>query len=147
MKLLVCGDRNWSNRQFIMDVIQRIEWGSPALTVIHGGCRGADTLAESICDEMDLFSEVYQADWKKHGKAAGPIRNQQMLTDGKPDVVIAFHPSIETSKGTGGMVKLARDAGLPVAVFTGSETPSRVDDKVADVLGSLAVRLETQRRM
>lgn len=134
MRLLVCGDRNWLSRQFIMNTIMVFEWNAFDLAVIHGGCRGADLLAGSVCDEMGICTEVYPADWQKHGKAAGPIRNQQMLTDGKPDVVIAFHPSIETSRGTGGMVKLARDAGLPVAVFTGSETVDQVSEKVTGSL-------------
>lgn len=40
----------------------------------------------------------FPAKWNEHGKAAGPIRNQQMLTEGKPDVVFAFHDDIASSK-------------------------------------------------
>jgi hypothetical protein len=54
--------------------------------------------------------EVYRADWAKHGRSAGPIRNQRMLSDGKPDKVMAF----PGGRGTRGMIALARAAGVEV---------------------------------
>ena len=57
--------------------------------------------------------ECYPADWDRHGKAAGPIRNQRMIDTGV-DLVVAFHDDLEHSKGTGHMVKIARLHGRPV---------------------------------
>ena len=57
---------------------------------------------------------AYPADWNKYHKAAGPIRNQQMLTEGKPTLVLAFHDNITASKGTRDMVKRSLKGGLPV---------------------------------
>jgi len=54
--------------------------------------------------------DVYMADWEGLGRKAGPIRNQQMLVEGKPDLVVAF----PGGKGTAGMVTLPRDAGVDV---------------------------------
>jgi hypothetical protein len=54
----------------------------------------------------------YPADWQKHGKAAGPIRNRQMLEDGKPDLVIAF----SGGRGTANMISQARAAGVKVLI-------------------------------
>lgn len=51
------------------------------------------------------------ADWRWHGKAAGPIRNKQMLDQHSPDLVIAF----PGGRGAANMVALARAAGVPVA--------------------------------
>jgi hypothetical protein len=62
--------------------------------------RGADTLAGIIAEQIGLQVEVYPADWNRHGQAAGPIRNQQMLDQGRPDIVLAFHANISQSKGT-----------------------------------------------
>lgn len=56
--------------------------------------------------------------WKDHGKAAGPIRNQLMLDDFKPDLVVAF----PGGKGTADMVKKAQDAGVTV-ILVGSSFP------------------------
>ena len=60
---------------------------------------------------------VYPADWKKYGRAAGPIRNLQMLDNGKPDICYAFHDCIEKSKGTKDMVNRCKANGLTVNVI------------------------------
>jgi hypothetical protein len=54
--------------------------------------------------------DVYVAQWKKHGRAAGPIRNQRMLDEGKPDLVVAF----PGGRGTADMIRRAERAGVPV---------------------------------
>jgi hypothetical protein len=53
---------------------------------------------------------MFPADWEKYGKAAGPIRNQQILVEGKPDLVVAF----QGGRGTANMVSRAQQAGVPV---------------------------------
>lgn len=52
----------------------------------------------------------YPADWEKHGRAAGPIRNEKMLIVGTPDMVLAF----PGGRGTADMIRKAEAAGLPV---------------------------------
>lgn len=80
------------------------------LTIIQGGAKGADTIAADFATVNWLSEEEYPADWEQHGKAAGFIRNKQMLEEGKPDLVIAF----PGGKGTANMVELAKKAGIPV---------------------------------
>ncbi len=119
MKILVCGDRNWSNRQFIYGYLYRLtkfEYRD-RIVIIEGEARGADTMARDWAELNGVKFEPYPADWKLHGKAAGPIRNRQMLS-AKPDMVIAFHNDIGSSKGTRHMVTIARAAGIPVTVVT-----------------------------
>lgn len=59
----------------------------------------------------------FPADWKTHGRAAGPTRNRQMLQEGDPDLIVAFPKTIlEASRGTRNMVEQARKLGLPVIV-------------------------------
>jgi len=62
-------------------------------------------------------AEVHRADWKKYGRAAGPIRNKQMVELGA-DLCLAFpdHPKGHGSRGTWNCVKLAQQAGIPVLV-------------------------------
>jgi hypothetical protein len=64
-------------------------------------------------DKM-LKVERYRADWAKHGRAAGPIRNKQMLEEGKPDLVVAF----PGGQGTANMMSQVREAGVRVMAIT-----------------------------
>ena len=66
----------------------------------------------------NYFAEVYVADWKIYGKSAGPRRNQKMLDDGKPTIVIAFHNDIDNSKGTADMIARAKKLGIPTEILT-----------------------------
>lgn len=111
MKVLACGDRNWDDLEGIRAVL---DFMGPSDTLIHGNARGADSLAHFAASELGCTIETYTADWKKLGKSAGPIRNQQMLDEGKPDVVFAFHDDLASSKGTKDMVLRARKAELRV---------------------------------
>jgi hypothetical protein len=52
----------------------------------------------------------FSADWKTHGKSAGPMRNRQMLNDGQPTAVVAF----PGGRGTADMIRAAKAVGLPV---------------------------------
>lgn len=74
-------------------------------------------MAGEVATELGCQVEVFPADWKKYGRAAGPIRNNEML-DSDPDVVLAFHDSLETSKGTKHCVEQALKRGMTVLYFT-----------------------------
>lgn len=114
MRVLVCGDRNWINRDLIYRDLFDLPRGE--ITIIHGAARGADSIAGEVAKELGYKVEAYPADWEKHGRAAGPIRNKKMLEEGKPNLVLAFHNDLESSKGTKHMVKIAREAKVPVLV-------------------------------
>lgn len=120
MKVLICGDRNWDD----LKAIQRwVDGLPPDATVVHGGARGADMMVhKAIILRNNTGSHirliVYTAHWEKYGRAAGPIRNQQML-DKEPDLdrVFAFHNNLGESKGTKDMVSRARKRGILVEVI------------------------------
>lgn len=118
--VLVCGDRNWQNRASIEAALHSLncEHAGNYIKLIHGACRGADRMAESIARDLGWAVVGIPADWKRYGYAAGPIRNQQMLEQ-RPDLVLAFHSDLENSKGTKDMVRRARRASVPVVHFTG----------------------------
>jgi hypothetical protein len=84
--------------------------------IVHGGCRGADELAHCIADTHDIYVQVFEANWDRYGKSAGPIRNRKMLKDSRPDLVLAFFDGKRT-KGTMNMVKLAKEALVPVLEY------------------------------
>ena len=56
----------------------------------------------------------FPAKWEEFNKYAGPIRNQQMIDEGHPDLVVYFHDNIDGSKGTKDMVDRATRTNIPI---------------------------------
>lgn len=83
--------------------------------IIEGGARGADSLGAQYAEEVGIPSRRFPALWGTYGKAAGPIRNTQMLKEGAPDLVVAF--LAPNSRGTKHMISIAEKAGVPVKVI------------------------------
>lgn len=118
MKIIFCGDRNWKNAILVGQVMGKLRDYLGDFTVIQGCARGADTCAFNMAVWQGLPHEEFPADWDKHGKAAGPIRNRQMVNEGKANAVVAFHNDIQSSKGTKDMVKYALEKELPVHIVS-----------------------------
>lgn len=115
-RILVCGDREWTDRRTIQHHLGVVVDAVPdgvEVVLVHGDCRGADRIAGEVGEELGIEVEAHPANWKRHGRAAGPIRNTEMLNTG-PDVVLAFHTNIEQSRGTWNMMTQARDRGVEV---------------------------------
>lgn len=113
MRVLVCGGRDFNDAQRVFAVLDHYHAQRPFSVVIHGAARGADTLAADWGRQrgiMTLAFPVPAADWEKYGKAAGSIRNAQMLREGEPDLVIAF----PGDRGTADMCKQAGGDCIPV---------------------------------
>jgi hypothetical protein len=119
MRVLVCGGRDYTGyeklKKTLYPYVDKARSTQSQITFIQGEAKGADFLCKVFAlDELvyhdGLILESYPADWKKYGKAAGGIRNQQMLDEGKPDIVVAF----PGGSGTADMVRRARKAGVEV---------------------------------
>lgn len=80
--------------------------------VIHGGARGADSVAGKVAEELGIPTRVYPAQWGRYGKSAGMRRNRQMLDEGRPGLVVAFYDGRRT-RGTSNMIRIAKEAGVP----------------------------------
>jgi hypothetical protein len=130
MKLLVCGGRDYGFRpkgcptdsaraydaraareRFILNetLDDFHKTRGPFTMLINGATPGADALAVSWALANRLIINSYMPDWKKLGKAAGPIRNQLMM-EARPDLVIAF----PGGRGTADMVLRAKAAGVEI---------------------------------
>lgn len=115
MRVLVCGGRDYDDYDYLKTVLSAFQVvEAPFSCIIHGSARGADTMGGIYAERHNIPVEEYPADWKKHGTAAGPIRNREMLEKGKPDLVIAF----PGGSGTANMVKIAKAAGVRVVEIT-----------------------------
>lgn len=115
MRILVCGGRDYNDRARVGKVLAGyVDTNTDCMTIIHGGARGADALAREWAFMYGCLEDEFTANWKRYGNAAGPIRNQQMLDEGKPDLVVAF----PGGRGTADMVKRAQKAGVKVRIIT-----------------------------
>lgn len=111
MKVLVCGGRNFIDFPKLTLALERFEDSYGQITwLIHGDARGADRLAGWWATARGIWVTRYPAEWDRYRGLAGPIRNQRMLDEGKPDYVIAF----KGGNGTAHMKDIARRAGVPV---------------------------------
>lgn len=113
-RVIVCGGRYYADLVSLQRVITGLAEGDAETVIIQGGAPGADTLAKCVAETVGLLVETYPADWRRHGKAAGPRRNQE-IADAGADLCIAF----TGGRGTADMVRRARAAGIPVEEVTG----------------------------
>lgn len=109
-RVLVCGGREYGDLDRVVAVLDEI---NPTV-VIEGGARGADACAWKFTKMRGVERLTFPADWSRDGKAAGAIRNQRMLDEGKPDLVVAF----PGGNGTADMVRRAKRAGIEVKEIT-----------------------------
>ena len=110
MRLLVCGDRNWNYFPTILSFIASLQ---PEV-VIQGLAKGADCMGKGAARQLGIPCLDFPANWREFGRAAGPIRNQKQLDEGKPTHCLAFHANIDASKGTKDMINRCVKAGIPV---------------------------------
>ncbi len=117
MRILVTGSRDWTDREAVWSALN--EHATPGATVVHGDCpTGADHLAKQWCStQPDIVESPHPANWKEHGRAAGPIRNQQMVNLGA-DLCLAF--PLGASRGTRDCMRRAEGAGIPLRVVAPS---------------------------
>ena len=110
MKVLVCGGRNYLGRERVYEILNMIRPSS----VVHGACpSGADHYASEWTSSQKVPLVTHPAEWSRLGRAAGPIRNKEML-DKNDDIgmVIAF----PGGAGTENMIGLAFGRGIPVLI-------------------------------
>jgi deoxyribodipyrimidine photolyase len=130
-RIIVCGGRDYgwvinSNRKKTMnaqevkfmfdrlDILrQSVEELGRTLIVIQGEADGADSWAKKWAETNDILNMGFSADWDTYKKAAGAIRNKQMLAEGKPDLVVAF----KGGKGTSNMIEQSEKAKVPVRKY------------------------------
>lgn len=115
---MVCGGREYQNYDILANTLSDIRGKHPDMTLISGGARGADSLAEIYCQTNNVKCTVLKADWAKYGKGAGAIRNTQLLNL-NPDLVIAFWDG--KSKGTADSIKKAKQKGIEVRIISYEE--------------------------
>lgn len=110
MKTIIAGSRNISDPAVLQAAIDAS--GFVITEVVWGMAKGVDTLAYEWAKAHHIRAYGYPALWVTHGRAAGPIRNQEMADAG--EALIAIWDG--KSRGTADMIKRAKAKGLPVYV-------------------------------
>ena len=103
-KLAVTGGRNYTDKESLFKVLDKVNNKRNVTLLIHGNAKGADSLACMWAKIRKIPQIAFDADWSMYGKSAGPIRNREMLDIGKPDGVVAF----PGGRGTADMVKQSK---------------------------------------
>ena len=112
LKLGVVGSRNFSDYSLMKEKLDEIKKQTDMLIIVSGGSKGADNLAEQYAKENDLQCIVHKADWNRYAKAAGMIRNRQIVDTS--DELIAFWDG--TSRGTQNTIRLANQNNKKIKV-------------------------------
>lgn len=104
--VVVCGGRGYSDWRTEYRQLDALH----PTRIAHGGASGADQIADDYAYYRHIPCKAYLANWNKHGRAAGPIRNQEMLEAEQPHIVLA----LPGGKGTTDCISRARRMGIKV---------------------------------
>ena len=113
MRVVVCGGHDYSDSFRLFAEMNALHKRHRFSAVITGGGHGADRIAYDWARVHGLATEVFRAEWERDGKDAAFLRNQRIIDEGKPHLVVAF----PGGKGTADMVQRAKEAGIRVQVF------------------------------
>lgn len=111
MKLIIAGTRTFKDYDYFKSVVMKNLTEMPT-EIISGGAKGTDTLAQEYADEYEIPFTEFPANWEKHGKSAGPIRNREMASHGTHCLVFWDGKS----RGTTNMIDIAIGKNLPLVV-------------------------------
>lgn len=114
-RLLVFGSRTWTDRVAVWNALGAL----PRSCIIEGEAKGADAMARQWAQFYRVPLARFPADWDRHGRAAGPMRNVQMLREGKPDRAIGFisgRVGEALSKGSADMAARVKAAGVALRI-------------------------------
>jgi threonine synthase len=110
MRVLICGGRHYDNGDAVHDELMRFNWRHAISVIIHGGVSGAGAAAEAWARRNGVAVVRYPPNWEHVGKKAEKLRNAFMLTDSRPDRVIAFPGGSDTAD----LIAKASAAGIQV---------------------------------
>ena len=110
MKVAIVGSRNFRELDKVRAYVRSLP---PGTTIVTGGARGVDNVAETTAKIFGYPVEVFLPDWNKHGKSAGFVRNNLIVC--AADRVVAFWDG--ESKGTKHSIKLAEQFKKPLEII------------------------------
>jgi YspA, cpYpsA-related SLOG family len=90
-RILVCGGREFTDYQLVCQTLDGLFPASPPsdTVIVHGDALGADRLADQWGARQGTEGRALPGRLGEARTCRGPIRNKQMLEEGKPDLVVA----------------------------------------------------------
>ena len=123
-RIIIAGSRDFNNYSLMCNSLDEIGVHLintiDPIEIVSGHARGADILGERFAKYFHYPIKIFPADWGKYGRAAGPIRNEQMAryaAEADRGILVAF--PIGESRGTRDMIDVAKQYGLEVHVVEG----------------------------
>lgn len=117
--ILVCGCRYYDDVEIISSVLGVFRKNRKDIKIIQGGSGRVDTVALAYQEYFRLKGETYRPDKKKFGTVAESFRNQKMIDIGQPNVILAFHKNIKTSKATIDIIRKGLDSDISTYLIPG----------------------------
>jgi predicted Rossmann-fold nucleotide-binding protein len=127
-------DLAWPHQRVAAELLAR-SGGRPVHLLLHGGARGADAAIARAAQQLGWSALALPAEWRRHGRAAGPIRNRQLLDQAIARAVAHSTPGCQVSvlvlafpggAGTASLVQQARRLASrsPVPISVVEVSPS-----------------------
>jgi hypothetical protein len=104
MKLAIVGGRDFDNYALLSTIVDELRTRFTITEIVSGGAAGTDSLGKRYAQDHTLPLMVFEPNWKKYGKAAGVIRNTDIIVNA--DIVLAIWDG--ASKGTNDSIRKAK---------------------------------------
>lgn len=112
-KIAIIGSRSFQDYNFVEITVDALLRENEKPTIISGGASGADAVAKLYAMKRDFPYVEFPALWSKHGRAAGFIRNEQIVD--AAEWVLAFWDG--KSRGTKHSIDLARTKKKNLCIY------------------------------
>jgi hypothetical protein len=113
VKVAIVGSRNYPHPESVIRFVEQLAAKYPDAIVVSGGARGVDSIAEEAAERSGLSTLIFPADWARHGRRAGYLRNEDIIA--AADIVVGFWDG--ESRGTQHSLDLAIRAGKQLFVY------------------------------
>ena len=116
--IAIVGSRDFNNKAYMKEKLNSLGNKLDGVKcIVSGGAKGADSYGEQWAKINGYEKLIFNADWNKFGRSAGPIRNTYIVQNS--DLIIAFPRSDpNNSRGTYDTIKNARKANIPLSAAT-----------------------------
>lgn len=122
MRVAIIGSRKYPDPHQVCEFVQALATKYPHAVVVSGACPNSpDEWAVTEAKLCGLKVKEYPADWEKHGKKAGFLRNHDIVNDA--DYVVAFQ--LGRSRGTQHSIDIAQKLGKNVYIYRPDGTMER----------------------